>query len=171
MPVIVAAAWYQDRIVEDRIRSRGWPRIDQVMSTCLVLVAALVALLALIPAGLFAGLFAVPLPRVRERLRRILVAVLGDAWLYRSNRFEDTVVPHLVDRAQKVSAQGGTLCMVGHSQGREIARRMSLLHAPETCVAVGAGEAPLGMLRTLGSNPFAWMWYWLFFAVFPAFFV
>lgn len=48
---------------------------------------------------------------------------------------------------------------------------MSLLHAPETCVAMGTGEAPLGMLGTLGSIPFAWMWYWLFFAVFPAFFV
>lgn len=171
MPIIVATAWYQDRAVEDRIRSRGWHRIDQIMSTCLVLVSALAALLVLIPVGLIAGILSAPLPRVRERLRRILVEVLGDAWLYRSNRFEDTVIPHLVDRAQKISAQGGTLCMVGHSQGGEIARRMSLLHAPEACVAVGTGEAPLGMLRTLGSNPFAWMWYWLFYAVFPAFFV
>lgn len=171
MPMIVSAAWYQDRAVEERIRSRSWRRIDQIMSTCLVLVASLVALLALIPVGLLAGLLAVPLRPVRERLRRILVEVLGDAWLYRTNRFEDTVIPHLAEQTQRISEVGGTLCLVGHSQGGEIARRISLLHTPDACVAVGTGEAPLGMLRTLGSNPFAWIWYWLFYAAFPAFFV
>lgn len=170
-PMIVAAAWYQDRAVEDRVRPRAWHRIDQVMSSCLVLIAGLVALLIIVPVGVMAGLLAIPVARIRERLRRILVEVLGDAWLYRSNRFEAEVIPHLVERAASVSQQGGTLCLIGHSQGGEIARRVSLEHEPAACVAVGTGEAPLGMLRTLGSNPVAWVLYWAFYAAFPAFFV
>ncbi|MGO1181878.1 MAG: hypothetical protein ACTHZ5_08885 [Micrococcaceae bacterium] len=170
-PMIVAAAWSQDRAVEDRIRPRAWHRIDQVMSTCLVLIAGLVALLAVVPVGLVSGLIAIPVAPVRERLRRILVEVLGDAWLYRSNHFEAEVIPHLVGRARSLAQDGGWICLIGHSQGGEIARRISLSQVPAACVAVGTGEAPLGMLRTLGSNPLAWILYWAFYAAFPAFFV
>lgn len=168
LPMLLASAWLSDRDVEDGGNSANLALADKLLSSCLVLVTTACLLLLLIPLGLIAAVLAVPSQRIRIALYRVLVEVLGDAWLYRSDQLDARVLPKLTDVTSDVARMSDEFVLIGHSQGGEIARRVSLEHTPLSCVAVGTGEAPLGVLRVLRANPLSWILYWVFFGAYPA---
>lgn len=161
-----------------------------------------VTLSALLPAGLFLALtpLAVVLlpvvlvvsavvPRWRDQVKRIVVDVIGDAWLYRSQELDTTVLPHLRTLAQDLRRRADCVVLVGHSQGAELTRRVGLLlesgdslnrggelEAVEGSaedsyrfVWIGSGENQLNTVRTLARSRFLPLVFWPYLALWPVF--
>jgi len=114
---------------------------------------AMVACFFLAPIAIVVAVVALvlswPVPAVRRGIRRVLVDWLGDAWSYRSNLLDESVVQRLKDAATRAASDGATVVLVGHSQGAEIGRRVALDAPVTSSVWVGSGESQLSALRVL----------------------
>jgi pimeloyl-ACP methyl ester carboxylesterase len=89
------------------------------------------------------------IPKSASKISNLLSLWPGDAWLYRSESLDESVIAEMVDLVESVSDKVDVIMLVGHSQGAEISRRVSLKVPVDGCVWVGSGESQLGMLRTL----------------------
>lgn len=158
-----AAGWIQDHTQDQR--NGTWNDAVVVITT-----ASLLGLAVLIPAVLPVLLVTAGLvPSWRDRLRLIMVDVIGDAWLYRSGTLDQTVIPQLAGITEKAAARNDCVVLMGHSQGAELTRRVALQSNADRCLWFGSGQNQLNMVRTLAQNP-AWPFImWPLLAVSPLF--
>ncbi|RKT36077.1 hypothetical protein DEU34_0583 [Microbacterium sp. AG1240] len=143
-----AALWAFDL---DELQSRrfGAGHAARVLLPFLAMVACFFLAPLAIVVALVALVLSWPVPAVRRGIRRVLVDWLGDAWSYRSNLLDESVVQRLTDAATDAASDGATVMLVGHSQGGEIGRRVALDAPVASSVWVGSGESQLSALRVL----------------------
>lgn len=87
-------------------------------------------------------------PSLSRRIVDVLSLRIGDAWLYRSDSLDESVIAEITSLVERVADDSDVTLLVGHSQGAEIGRRVALGGRVHGCVWVGSGESQLGMLRT-----------------------
>lgn len=170
-PYILAGFWALDRESESEGESLSY---GVAIGSLLIMFLGLLAV-PFVGAFLILGtLVSLVSARVKTSLRHVIVSVLGDAYLYMSGELDgdddSSIVNGLTRLAQSVRAQNGFTVLVGHSQGGEISRRISLKEDVDECVYVGTGEATLSMLRILRGSPILPVVLALSFVPFPALF-
>lgn len=104
---------------------------------------------------------------VAARARTVITRFVGDAWSYRSDGLDDSVIAPLRVTTARARADADAVVLVGHSLGGELARRVALTEDVDGCVFVGSGEAQLGFFRMLRRSRWLPVALWGFLVVFP----
>lgn len=170
-PYALAGFWSSDRASETRNDSLSF---GATIGTLLILLLGLLTIpivAALLVVGSFASLMS---KTIKSLVNRVVVQVLGDAYLYMSGeldgREDGSIVSGLTHLTKSVAKRNDCTFLVGHSQGGEICRRISLIENVDGCAYIGSGEAPLSMLRIFRSAPMLPIILALLFIPFPALF-
>lgn len=155
--------WFSDRWREACRRSSG--HVVALLTT-----GVLLALTPLVAGLLLVGLpLAGLVPAWRSRLHPVMVEILGDVWLYRSDELDEEVIPHLCRIVHLAQGRADRVTLVGHSQGAELSRRVALLTAPRRCVWVGSGEHQLNTVRMLATTRWLPLVVWPLVLAWPVF--
>lgn len=104
---------------------------------------------------------------VATRTSTVITRFVGDAWSYRSDGFDDSVIAPLRATTARARSTSDAVVLVGHSLGGELARRVAIDEDVDACVFVGSGEAQLGFFRMLRRSRWLPVALWGFLAVFP----
>lgn len=156
-----ASLWFRDRVFSRGRSSRGLLTALLPAALFALLAAASVLLLPVL-LGLTAAISA-----LRSRAQTVVVDFIGDAWLYRSDELDHSVLPHLTSLARTARSLADTVVLVGHSQGAELTRRAGLRltrHHPDDggfrFVWVGSGENQLNTVRALARTRYLPLVFW-----------
>ncbi|QPZ38021.1 hypothetical protein [Paramicrobacterium chengjingii] len=162
---LTMAGWVNDILDVQERNGRTHPLL-QILPAGAVMLVPIVA-----PLMMLLALLATPVVLVNRRFsavaRTIVSAWIGDAWMYRSDRLDDTAIASVRELVENVRQNADAVIMVGHSQGAEIGRRAAIDTNVDTCVWVGSGEFPLGILRMLRRSPGVVVALWAVLLTFP----
>ncbi|WP_166997121.1 hypothetical protein [Paramicrobacterium fandaimingii] len=162
---LTMAGWVIDILHVQERGGRTHPLL-QILPAGTVMLVPIVA-----PIMMLLALLVTPLILVNRRLstvaRTIVSSWIGDAWMYRSDRLDDTAIASVRELVESVRQQSDAVIVVGHSQGAEIGRRVAITTDVDTCVWVGSGEFPLGILRMLRRSPRVVVALWTVLLTFP----
>lgn len=172
-----AVLWYRDRRVE--AEGSSLRTFASALLPASLFIAAAALSVVLLPLAL---LIAAPIPPWRRAVISGVVDFLGDAWLYRSEELDQTVLPELKNIALTAAHYADYVVLVGHSQGAELTRRVGLrataelqAEAPENLqetfrfVWVGSGENQLNAVRTMARSHLLPLTLWPYLLLLPLF--
>ncbi|WP_141898132.1 hypothetical protein [Paramicrobacterium agarici] len=148
---LTMAGWVSD-ILDVQERHGRKDSLVQMLPAGTVMLLPLVAPLLVAVAILITP--AVLLNRRFATATRTVVSVwIGDAWMYRSDRLDESAIAAVRDLVEHAQQSSHAVVVLGHSQGAEIGRRVAITTDVDACVWVGSGEFPLGVFRMLSRSP------------------
>lgn len=161
-----AALWTWDLDAIAAARSRRSP-LPLPFTAFVGMLGLLCALPLVVLVLLAAGVLSPVSKTVASWTTTIITRFVGDAWSYRSDALDESVIEPLRAAAVRARADADAVVLVGHSLGGELARRVAIVEDVDACVFVGSGEAQLGFFRMLRRSRWAPVPLWAFLFAFP----